>query len=107
MSGKSKTAVQDKLSKAVIANALAEMLDTTKVFAKAAVDAVFETMRAGLLGGGGVYIPEIGTFTIKTKKERTMFIPSKGRVETVPARPVVKFTVAEGLRAKVAGEESN
>ena len=63
-----------------------------------AVDAVLAHIRAAMLNGGEVRIPDFGTFKVTKRKAREGRNPSTGQTIQIPASKVPKFTPAKGLK---------
>ncbi len=86
-----------------IVDYLAKNVDgLTKKTAKEVVDAFIDGLQEVLLETGYVRLPNLGTFKISMRKERTGRNPRTKEVIKIPATKVVKFNPASSLKEKVA-----
>lgn len=85
------------MNKTELINAVAEKAGTTKVQAKAALEATLNTITEELLKGGKVALIGFGTFSVTEKPARTGINPrTKAKIE-IPAHKVVKFKAGADL----------
>jgi DNA-binding protein HU-beta len=85
------------MNKTDLTNEIAAKAGLTKVQAKAAMDACFESISQALVNEDKVALIGFGTFQVVEKGERTGINPQTKEKITIPARKVVKFKPAEGL----------
>ncbi|MCC8071438.1 MAG: HU family DNA-binding protein [Bacteroidales bacterium] len=79
------------MNKTELINAIAEKAELSKADAKAALDAMVNTITEALLNNEKVAIIGFGTFTVAEKGARTGINPrTKEKIE-IPSRRVVKF----------------
>lgn len=69
---------------------------TTKASADKAFDAFCSILADGI-GDGGVRLPNVGSFTVSERAARTGRNPQTGASIKIPAKKVVKFSVAKSL----------
>ena len=85
------------MNKTDLVNEVAAKAQLNKTDAKAAVDAVLESIAQALANEDKVQLIGFGTFAIQEKEARTGINPrTKEKIES-PARKVVKFKPADGL----------
>lgn len=94
-------------TKAQVVEALKEALPEvfkTKASAEKAFEALCEILSEGIATGGGVRLPDIGSFSVAERSARAGRNPQTGKPLKIPAKKVVKFSVAkilkEGLNKK-------
>lgn len=90
-----------RLSKSDIVDSVAASTGLSKRKTTGIVNQIFAQVRDTLEIGGSAYIPEIGTFKVKSRPARDSFSPSKGVKVKVPARNIIHYKVAAALKAKV------
>ncbi len=73
----------------------------TLASAKAAVEAVIETMKAALVSGEGIQIVGFGTFAVVEKPARQGVNPATREKIAIPAKKVVKFKTGKELTEKI------
>ena len=71
--------------------------------AKAAVDAVFETIADELAGGGEVSVSGFGKFSVADRAARQGVNPATGEKIQIKASKAAKFSAASGLKQKLNG----
>jgi DNA-binding protein HU-beta len=71
--------------------------------AKAAVDAVFETIADELQGGGEVSVSGFGKFSVADRAARQGVNPATGEKIQIAASKAAKFSPASGLKNKLNG----
>ena len=85
------------MNKTDLANEIAAKAKLNKVDAKAALDAVLESIAQALSNDDKVQLIGFGTFSVMEKEARTGINPrTKEKIE-IPARKVVKFKPAADL----------
>ena len=85
------------MNKTELVNAMAEKTGMTKVAAKKAMVACFETIQGQLKKGEKVTLIGFGTFNVVKRKARTAKNPRTGKNVKVPAKKVAKFKPASKL----------
>lgn len=70
---------------------------TTKAAADKAFDAFCEILAKGVAEDEGVRLPGVGSFAVSERAERTGRNPQTGQQITIPAKKVIKFSVAKNL----------
>lgn len=89
------------MNKTELVNAIAEKAGLTQKDAKAALDAMTESVTAALAAGDKVALIGFGTFSVSEKTARTGINPrTKEKIE-IPARKAVKFKAGAELTDKV------
>ncbi len=71
--------------------------------AKAAVDAVFETIADELSNGGEVSVSGFGKFSVADRAARQGVNPATGEKIQIAASKAAKFSPASGLKNKLNG----
>ncbi len=85
------------MNKTDLVNEIAAKAKLNKVDAKAALDAVLESIAQALSNDDKVQLIGFGTFSVMEKEARTGINPrTKEKIE-IPARKVVKFNPAAAL----------
>lgn len=87
------------LSKAMIADALCDVIELAKPDAKEMVELFFEEIRFALESGRHVKLSGFGNFTLRDKLQRPGRNPKTGEEIPVAARRVVTFK--SGLKLKI------
>jgi len=80
---------------------ISESQDISKSHAKEVVDGIFEVLSSELGKGRGVSIPDLGTFSTKTKPERKVYSPHHEEHMLVPPRRVVEFSPASNMKERL------
>jgi DNA-binding protein HU-beta len=88
------------MNKTELINAMAEKTGMTKVAAKQAMTACFDTIQEELKKGNKVTLIGFGTFNVVNRKARTAKNPRTGKKVKVPAKKVAKFKAGSKLLAK-------
>ena len=88
------------MNKTELVNAMAAKAGMTKVAAKAAMNACFETIQEQLNKGEKVTLIGFGTFSVVDRKARTAKNPQTGKPVKVPAKKVAKFKAGSNLIAQ-------
>ncbi len=78
-------------------NAVAAKAGLSKAGAKKALDAVLESVKKTVKGGGKVALVGFGTFYVAQRKARTGRNPQTGKAINIKAKKVVKFKAGSGL----------
>ena len=85
------------MNKTDLINEIAAKANLNKVQAKAALDAMLESMSQALANEDRIQLIGFGTFQDNEMKERMGVNPRTKEKLVIPARKVVKFKPAEGL----------
>jgi len=85
------------MNKTELVNAIAEKTGMTKVAAKQAMTACFESIQEELNKGEKVSLIGFGTFSVVKRNARTAKNPRTGKTVKVPAKKVAKFKAGSGL----------
>lgn len=85
------------MNKTELVNEIAAKASINKVQAKAALDAMLESIEQALANDDKVQLLGFGTFSMQEKPERTGLNPRTKEKIVIPARKVVKFKPADGL----------
>lgn len=88
------------MNKTDLVNAIAEKTGMTKVAAKAAMNACFDSIQEKLNKGEKVTLIGFGTFSVVERKARTAKNPQTGKAVKVPAKKVAKFKAGSNLISK-------
>ncbi len=90
------------MTKTELVNALAKKADLEKKQAKAFLEALTEIVSAEIKRGGAVPLSGLGKFKVQKRKARMGRNPQTGEPIKIPAKKVVKFTVAKALKDLIA-----
>ncbi len=93
------------LSKAIIADALCNVVELNKPDAKEVVDQFFEEIRFALEGGHHVKLSGFGNFSLRDKPQRPGRNPKTGEEIPVAARRVVTFKPGLKLKTKIEARD--
>lgn len=93
------------LSKAIMADALCDVIELTKPDAKDMVEQFFEEIRFALEGGQHVKLSGFGNFTLRDKLQRPGRNPKTGEEIPVAARRVVTFKPGLKLKTKIEARD--
>ncbi len=85
------------MNKSELVNAMAEKTGMTKVAAKQALTACFESIQAELRKGEKVTLIGFGSFSVVKRKARTAKNPRTGKPVKVAAKKVAKFKAGSNL----------
>ena len=77
---------------------IAGEFNLTKKLAKEVVDSVVEGLIGEIKTGTKIRVTGLGSFTVVNKPSRQGRNPKTGETITIPAKNVVKFTVAKDLK---------
>jgi len=89
------------LSKAILADALCNVVELTKPDAKEVVEQFFEEIRFALEDGQHVKLSGFGNFSLRDKPQRPGRNPKTGEEIPVAARRVVTFKPGLKLKTKI------
>ena len=85
------------MNKTELVNAMAAKTGMTKVAAKQAMNACFDSIQEQLKKGEKVTLIGFGTFSVVKRKARTAKNPRTGKAVKVPAKKVAKFKAGSKL----------
>ena len=85
------------MNKTDLINEVAAKAGLSKVDAKKAVDAVFESIEQALANEDKVQLIGFGTFSIQEKPEREGVNPRTGEKIQIKAKKTIKFKAADAL----------
>ena len=91
-------------TKAQIVAALAEKAGITKAQAKTALEALVEIAYVGAKAKTGFTVPGLGKLALKQRKARMGRNPATGATIKIPAKKVVKFSVAKAAKDAILGK---
>jgi len=91
------------VNKAELVSAVAQSVELSEAKAKAAVDAVIETITAEVGKGGKVSLPGFLSFEVTKRDARKGRNPATGEEMTFPAKKVVKVSAGSKLKDAAAG----
>lgn len=89
------------MNKTQLINVVAKDAGLTKKDAEAAVNSVFNAIETALVDGEKVQLIGFGSFSVKTRGERTGRNPATGATITIPASKQPAFTAGKELKAKI------
>ncbi len=89
------------MNKVALAEAINEILNTTKTQSEQVVEALFNAIIKGLKNGDEVSVAGFGKFVKKAKPARMARNPKTGEQVKVAASNAVKFTVAKAFKEAV------
>lgn len=72
--------------------------------AEAAVDATIQAIVTGIIKNQKVSIRGLGTWGIRTRKERAFALPKTGEIRRLPEKKVPFFKASKKLKELVAGK---
>ena len=94
------------MTKADIADSIAVHEQVSKRQAMRIVELIFGQCRSALEQGERVTLPPFGTFVVRARKAREGRNPKTGDAIKIPARKVVAFVAAKGLKDAVSGNRA-
>ena len=100
--GAAKTATAKPMGKADLIDAVAKSANIGRTQARAAVDALIDTITKELKKKNRVQITGFGTFAVSKRNKRTGVNPRTGAQITIAARNVPKFTPGQALKDAVS-----
>ncbi len=83
-------------------DALANEAHVDKRDAKRLIEALTSVIERTIRGGGEVPLKGLGKFKVQNRKARVGRNPLTGQPVNIPAKTVVKFTVAKSLKDLIA-----
>ena len=86
------------MTRTELINALAEGAGLEKKQAKEALEALTAIVETNIKKGGEVPLRGLGKFKVQKRKARMGRNPATGEAIRIPAKTVVKFTVAKALK---------
>jgi len=86
------------MTRTELIDALASGADLEKKQAKAAIEALTAIVQREIKKGGEVPLKDLGKFKVQKRKARMGRNPATGEAIKIPAKTVVKFTVAKSLK---------
>jgi nucleoid DNA-binding protein len=89
------------MNKVALAEAVNQVLNTTKAESERVVDALFDAIVNSLKKGEEVSVAGFGKFVVKDKPARMARNPKTGEQVKVAASKAVKFSVAKALKETV------
>jgi DNA-binding protein HU-beta len=89
------------MTKADIIKEISQNTGIEKVTVEKAVEAFMETVKDSLTGGNNVYFRGFGSFTVKSRAEKTARNISKNTTIIVPAHNIPSFKPAKEFVAQV------
>jgi DNA-binding protein HU-beta len=89
------------MNKGELVTAIAKETGITKKDTEAVIKALTAAITAELQAGGKVQLPELGSFKVNERAERTVRNPRTGENMKSAACKVVKFTTAKALKEAV------
>lgn len=91
------------MNKNDLVSSVAESAGLSKADAGKAVDAVFDSIKSALSGGGDVRLVGFGTFAVSKRAAREGRNPRTGETIKIPASKQVKFKPGKDLSDGVNG----
>ncbi len=88
----------DAVIKVDIVNNVAERTGVSKVKAEAAVEALFEAMKAALQRGERIELRGFGVFVVKPRKRGVGRNPRTGEVTDIPPGKTIRFKPGKDLQ---------
>ena len=89
------------MTKTELVDALAKSADQDKKLAKVFLESLTGIIATEIKKGGEVPLTGLGKFKVSSRKARMGRNPQTGEAIKIPARKVVKFTVAKPLKEQV------
>jgi len=77
---------------------LADNWDMSKAETRRLLDVIVQTFNDNIAGGNAFTIPDLGTFGVHTREERTSYNPHYNQYMKLPPKRVVDFTPGKGLK---------
>ena len=87
-----------KLTKAEIVSAIALSCGLSKAVAGRAVETAVNTITHALANGDAVRIARLGSFNVRDRESRVVYVPSTGQPMNLPPRRIVRFRPASSLK---------
>ncbi len=89
------------MNKQELVSEVAKKADLPKTKAQAAVEAIFESIKGTLKGGGEVRLVGFGTFSVAKRAATTGRNPRTGEKISIPASKQPKFKAGKDLKEAV------
>lgn len=89
------------MTKAELIAKVATETGMTKTATEKAINATVNALVEALAKGERIAIPGLGIFTVKERAERKGRNPKTGKEIVIPAKKVVKFSMAKALKDKL------
>ena len=89
------------MNKEDLIKSVAEQVQTTKVNASQAVDAIFDSITESLKKGDSVTLVGFGSFKVTKRAARNGRNPRTGEPLSIPAATIPSFSPGKGLRDAV------
>lgn len=99
--------MSDSIYEGAIRDKIARHSTDSKPQLKDFSNALFETLREGLLYDGHVRIHQFGSFKLKWSNERKGKHPRTGEPLIIPAQPRISFTAAKALKDQVNSKQAD
>jgi DNA-binding protein HU-beta len=81
-----------------LVKALANNWDMTQAETRRLLDTITQTFNANLAKGNAFSVPQLGTFSTKTREERKSYNPHYEQYMKLPPKRVVTFSPSKGLK---------
>lgn len=94
------------VSKADLTDAVAKAAEISKTAAAEAVNALFDTVVAGVAKGNRVTVVGFGTFLARKRQARAGRSPSNGKEINIPAKTCPAFTPGQAFKDAVGGSKA-
>lgn len=89
------------MTKSELVNAVAKAANTSTKTAEYAVNAIFENLARAIQKAKRFQVPGFGTFSVRTRKARTVRNPQTGAVIGIKASRTVGFKAAPNLKKRL------
>ncbi len=86
------------MNRTELIDAIARETDTDKKQAKSFLEGFTRVVETEIKGDGEIPLPGLGKFKVVKRKARTGRNPATGEPIQIPAKTVVKFSVAKALK---------
>ncbi len=86
------------MTRTELIDAIARETDTDKKLAKTFLEGFTRVVETEIKGDGEIPLPGLGKFKVVKRKARTGRNPATGEPIQIPAKTVVKFSVAKALK---------
>lgn len=93
------------MTKAELANEIAERTGIEKVACIAVIESFVKIISRSLVSGESVFIRRFGTFAVVTRKEKKAQNITAGTTVVVPAHNALKFKAAKELKTKIKNQK--
>jgi DNA-binding protein HU-beta len=92
---------ESNMTKGELVNAVAKAANTSTKAAENAVNAIFENLARAIQKEKRFQVPRFGTFSVRTRKGRTVRNPQTGDVIHITASLTVGFKAAPNLKKRL------